>query len=57
MTDSVVDLCISAEARLQEVGEFGVPEGDVERVTLQSAEHLKERHQRPLNSLSNQEEI
>lgn len=33
---------MSAEAGLQEVAEFRVPERDVEGVTLQSAEHLKE---------------
>lgn len=47
-------LCVSAEAGLQEVGEFRVPERDVEGITLQSAEHLKESKPRPLTFDLNQ---
>lgn len=35
-------LCVSAEAGLQDVGEFGVPKGDMESVAPQSAEHLQQ---------------
>lgn len=36
-------LGVSAEAGLQQVGELGVPVGDVEGVIPQSAEHLQDR--------------
>lgn len=45
-------LGISAEGRLQDVGEFGVPERNVKSITLQRTEHLKGREKkqhRPLN--------
>lgn len=38
-----VYLGVSSEAGLQEVGQFGVPERDVERVALQGVEHLRDR--------------
>lgn len=34
-------LSVSAEARLQDVGEFGVPERNMKSITLQRTEHLK----------------
>lgn len=36
-------LGVSAEGRLQDVGEFGVPERNVKSITLQRTEHLKGR--------------
>lgn len=39
---AAVHLCVSTEAGLQDVGEFGVPEGDVKSVAPQSAEHLQQ---------------
>lgn len=43
-------LRVSAEARLQDVGEFGVPERNVKSITLQRTEHLKgeEKNKDPL---------
>lgn len=43
MRASAVHLCVPTEAGLQDVGEFGVPEGDVESVAPQSAEHLQQK--------------